>query len=165
MRFCFPLGALLALFVLSSCATSDLPPLPPTEVEGQVYELKAVDVRPQKLALTRKHATLPPGPHVVKGRWSYYEPVWNTDIYGRLTGSSIHVFTVNVYESLAGEMEVEFVVDENGRVAAVKVLRATHPEIAQKVCRTIASWNFTPAEKGGKLVKVRLRQIYNYGKQ
>ena len=51
--------------------------------------------------------------------------------------------------------DVEFVVDENGRVisAPVVVVRATSTEFGDAIAATVGSWRYQPAEKDGHPVR------------
>lgn len=151
-------SAVLVLFLFSGACLQTAPSLP-TAVEGPVYGTKDLDVKPLKLYLTRNDTRLPPSQLKIN-RVSYYEPIWTTN--GCVALAS--VLQVRTVEVLSGEAEMEYVIDENGYVAAIHILKATHPEVAAKIYKCIANWCFTPGEKDGKQVKVRLRQVYKYGK-
>jgi protein TonB len=63
---------------------------------------------------------------------------------------------------IEGELEVEFVVDIDGRVSSVQVLRSPHPTIASEARRVVSGWRFKPAKNKGVPVRVRARQVFDF---
>ena len=61
-----------------------------------------------------------------------------------------------------GTVMAEFVVDPNGVPTKIKVLDATHPELANAVMTAVAGWRFTPGIKNGKAVSARMRVPVNF---
>lgn len=56
-----------------------------------------------------------------------------------------------------GVVVVEFVVDEAGRVHAPQIASSTHTIFDEAALEAIREWKFTPGEKDGRVVKVRMR--------
>lgn len=57
---------------------------------------------------------------------------------------------------------VLYSVSEKGRAENIFVLDATSPECATAVKEAVANWNFRPARKGGKAVRVWVQQPVHY---
>lgn len=55
-----------------------------------------------------------------------------------------------------GEVTVEFVVDEAGRVLDPHVLRSSNPLFEAPTLRAVAKWRFEPGRKGGRVVRFRM---------
>jgi TonB family protein len=70
------------------------------------------------------------------------------------------------HQRLEGRVEVEFVVDERGRVdmRTVKVIESTHDLFTAAVQRALGGMRFSPAKVGGKPVRqyVRLPVIFKF---
>jgi TonB family protein len=60
---------------------------------------------------------------------------------------------------------LEFVVNENGEVAEVKVIESAGKVIDEAVVAAIRSWKYSPGVKKGTKVKVRMpfRQTFRAG--
>jgi protein TonB len=56
-----------------------------------------------------------------------------------------------------GMVEVEFVVDESGRVRDARVVRASAPEFAAPTLAAVAHWRFEPGLRQGVPVNFRMR--------
>ncbi|MBX3174779.1 MAG: energy transducer TonB [Gemmatimonadaceae bacterium] len=58
-------------------------------------------------------------------------------------------------QGITGNVELEFVVDESGRVEgpSVKVVESTNPELADAAKSVIEEIRFRPAQAGGKAVR------------
>ena len=65
---------------------------------------------------------------------------------------------------VAGRVLLQFVVDTAGRVesSSVEELAATHPLFARAARDALAGWRFLPAESGGRKVRVRLQQPFDF---
>jgi len=60
---------------------------------------------------------------------------------------------------IEGSVMVEFTVSETGDTKDIKIISAHPPKIFNRsAIRAIERWRFSPAELGGKTVKVRIRQ-------
>jgi protein TonB len=57
---------------------------------------------------------------------------------------------------LPGEVVVEFVVDEAGRVLDPHVLRSNSPLFDEPTLRAVAKWRFEPGRKDGRIVRFRM---------
>ena len=56
-----------------------------------------------------------------------------------------------------GVVEVEFIVDESGRVRDARVVRASAPEFAAPTLAAVARWRFEPGLRQGMPVNFRMR--------
>lgn len=64
---------------------------------------------------------------------------------------------------LAGRVELELVVDENGRVESVTILSATHPLFAEAAAAAVRTWRYHPPVSGeGARVAVMRRVVVNF---
>jgi len=65
---------------------------------------------------------------------------------------------------LDGRVIVEFVVDENGEVQKPQIASSNHHIFESAAIEAIRRWEFSPGEKDGEVVKVRMRMpfIFNY---
>jgi protein TonB len=63
---------------------------------------------------------------------------------------------------LAGEVWVEFAVDESGRVLHPRVVRSNDPVFDEPTLRAVAKWRFEPGRKGGRPVSFRMRVPVSY---
>jgi protein TonB len=58
---------------------------------------------------------------------------------------------------IEGEVVVEFVVDEHGRVTTPRVVRSTHPDFETPTLAAVAKWRFEPGTR--KMAPVRFRMV------
>ncbi len=56
----------------------------------------------------------------------------------------------------AGEVLVEFIVDENGRVLDPHVMHSNDPIFDAPTLRAVAKWRFEPGRKNGRVVRFRM---------
>jgi TonB family protein len=68
-------------------------------------------------------------------------------------------------QGIAGVVEVEFVVNHQGKVVNINVTKAPSTEFANEARRTIASWRFKPAKNKGIPVNMRFRQVFEFNQQ
>ena len=55
--------------------------------------------------------------------------------------------------NMTGNVDVKFLVDENGKVSRIKILKSDPPGVFDKsVLNTLPSWKFSPAKLGGEKV-------------
>lgn len=59
-------------------------------------------------------------------------------------------------QGLAGEVVVEFVVDENGRVLNPRVVRSSHAMFESATLSAVSKWRFEPGRKEGRAVRFRM---------
>lgn len=59
-------------------------------------------------------------------------------------------------EGIEGTVEVEFVVDMEGRVHSPVVLRTDHPGFVEAALRAIVKWRFEPGRCAGQVVRFRM---------
>jgi len=57
---------------------------------------------------------------------------------------------------VSGLVAVSAVIDENGKVIACEIVKATNDAFKQPALDAAKDWKFTPAKNGGKPVKVRV---------
>ncbi|MEO6245420.1 MAG: energy transducer TonB [Opitutaceae bacterium] len=57
---------------------------------------------------------------------------------------------------LSGEVLVEFIVDESGRVLDPRVVRSTDRVFEEPTLRAVAKWQFEPGRSGGRIVRFRM---------
>lgn len=59
-------------------------------------------------------------------------------------------------EGMNGEVFVDFVVDEQGRVLEPRVVKSSHPMFDEPTLRAVSKWKFEPGKQNGKVVKFRM---------
>lgn len=57
---------------------------------------------------------------------------------------------------LTGEVTVEFLVDEEGRVRGPRVVRSTNAAFEASTLRAVEKWRFEPGKKNGRTVRFRM---------
>ena len=62
-----------------------------------------------------------------------------------------------------GELEVIFVVDMDGRVTQLEIVKSPHPSFVAETRRVLGSWRFKPARNKGVPVRVRARKVFDFG--
>ncbi len=65
----------------------------------------------------------------------------------------------------SGEVLVEFMVDESGRVRDARAVRATHPVFEDAALRAVGRWVFEPGRRHGRIVAFRMAvpMVFNLG--
>ncbi|MFH1499410.1 MAG: energy transducer TonB [Verrucomicrobiota bacterium] len=63
---------------------------------------------------------------------------------------------------VTGVVQIEYIVDENGRVSEVTVVKSPDDTLSQATVDVIRKVRFSPAVKAGKNVKVRMRAAIPY---
>lgn len=61
---------------------------------------------------------------------------------------------------VSGNVMVEFIVDEQGRVVRPLIVKSSHSGFNQSSLVAIRKWRFEPGRNGGKVVKVRMRMPF-----
>jgi RNA polymerase sigma factor (sigma-70 family) len=61
-----------------------------------------------------------------------------------------------------GQAVVRYVVQADGRVANVEVVKATHPAFGEAALEALQKWAFTPAQKTGANVNVKVTMPFNF---
>ncbi len=64
---------------------------------------------------------------------------------------------------LTGEVLVEFMVDEDGRVMNVRVVRSSHATFEAPTLTAVAKWRFEPGRKNGRAVRFQMRVPVRFG--
>jgi TonB family protein len=59
-------------------------------------------------------------------------------------------------DRITGEVIMEAVVDENGRVQSVRVTRSARADLDDSAVATLKTWRFEPARQNGEAVKARI---------
>ena len=65
-------------------------------------------------------------------------------------------------KSTTGQAEVEFIVDETGRVRLPRIVSATEEVFGYAAVHAVAAWSFKPPKVGGKSAAVRVRAPFNF---
>lgn len=60
-------------------------------------------------------------------------------------------------QGISGEVTLEFLVDTQGNVRDIIVLKSTHREFEAPAVAAVQKWKFRPGRKGGKAVVTRMR--------
>jgi len=60
-------------------------------------------------------------------------------------------------KGVSGAVRVIFVVDQNGDVGDITIVKTSHEEFADAVLEVLPKWKFEPAMKDGQKVKARVR--------
>jgi len=63
---------------------------------------------------------------------------------------------------IEGFLEVLLIVDTEGKVASIEVVRTPHSLITSEARKVISTWRFKPAKNKGVPVRVRLRQVVEF---
>lgn len=64
----------------------------------------------------------------------------------------------------AGRVEVEFVVDAQGRVSSPRIVSSFNPLLNEPVIAAIKQWRFEPGQRGGKRVATKSKMPFKFGK-
>jgi protein TonB len=56
-----------------------------------------------------------------------------------------------------GEVVIQFIVDQNGDVRDVTVIKSTQREFESAAQQAVMKWKYKPGRKGGKTVSVRMQ--------
>ncbi len=62
-------------------------------------------------------------------------------------------------EGVCGEVEIEYVIDTDGTVAALSILRASRSAFEGPVRDAVSRWTFRPGRKNGRAVNTRVHQV------
>lgn len=63
---------------------------------------------------------------------------------------------------IEGTLEVILIVDTQGKVASIDVVRTPHPIITAEARKVISTWRFKPAKNKGIPVRVRMIQVVEF---
>ena len=66
------------------------------------------------------------------------------------------------HQGIPGEVVVNFLVDEQGRVSDVQVVRSTHAEFEPSTVRAVGKWRFEPGKRNGRAVRFRMSQVVSF---
>jgi protein TonB len=91
---------------------------------------------------------------------------WGTDILSldrldntprtRFQAAPVYPFRAR-RDGIRGEVQVEFVVDESGRVIDPRIIGSSDRMFEEPTLRAVARWQFEPGRRHGKVVKFRMR--------
>ena len=120
-------------------------PLPPLQPEG-LGDLRVIPL------------TLPVGPGTEDTRaWQNVIPRDALDNPPRTRFQAAPLYPFEAKRTgMTGEVQVEFVVDEQGRVTQPRVIHATHAVFEEPTLRAVARWQFEPGRKNGRVVRFRM---------
>lgn len=65
-------------------------------------------------------------------------------------------------QAKAGTVDVEYVIDAEGAVVLVQVLRSTHEAFEQSAINAVRKWKYRPGKKGGRAVNTRVQQTIRF---
>lgn len=65
-------------------------------------------------------------------------------------------------QSISGEVVVDFLVDEQGRVSDVRVVRSSQSEFEQPTVAAVQKWRFEPGKRQGRPVRFRMSQAVSF---
>jgi RNA polymerase sigma factor (sigma-70 family) len=75
------------------------------------------------------------------------------------------VYPRHLWEAgISGNVEVQFIVDVNGKVAAAQSLSSTHPDFEPAALEAIKQWEFIPGWKEPRFVNTRLNQLITFSR-
>jgi len=63
---------------------------------------------------------------------------------------------------ITGEVTIEYIVDSNGNVNQVQVIKSTQREFENAVTQAVLKWKFKPGKKGGRAVNTRVAQSFPF---
>ena len=63
---------------------------------------------------------------------------------------------------IEGTLEVIIIIDTQGKVSSVEVVRSPHASITNAARKVIAAWRFKPARNKGVPVRMRVRQVIEF---
>jgi TonB family protein len=63
---------------------------------------------------------------------------------------------------LHGEVVVQFIVDENGRVIEAATIRSAHPELARLAVEAVRKWTFRPAMRDGHPIRTVIQNPISF---
>lgn len=73
----------------------------------------------------------------------------------RVQNPPVYPFSLKA-SGISGEVVVEFVVDERGRVTHPRILRSTHPDFESATLSAVSKWRFEPGTRKMKPVSFRM---------
>jgi protein TonB len=140
-----------------------LPVLPEPPAPALANEVP-MPLPPSSVALTHDRASIPTGPiGVPEGSdhgYSHGPGFVRSDLLDNPPRPRAQLAPVYPSEArrrgLAGEVVVEFLVDETGRVLDPHVLSSKSPLFDDATLRAVAQWRFEPGRRGGRIVRFRM---------
>jgi len=63
---------------------------------------------------------------------------------------------------VSGEVVVDFMVDEQGRVSDVRVVRSSHSDFERPTVAAVEKWRFEPGKRHGRAVRFRMSQAVSF---
>jgi len=155
----------------------DEPPPPPEQEEKQ--EPPELDKPPPKLSLDQLEVSLNPGTGgALSGDFAMpdfgdvnQEDLGTSDVFNLDEVDSPPRAATQVKftyprkarrRNITGVVKIEYIVDENGKVADVTIVESPSEILSEATAEAIRDVRFSPATKGGRPVKVRMRASVPY---
>jgi len=131
--------------------------VPPTRTDV-VTHLNVIPARTFDFGVEGGRGTISAGAHIA-GSGDLDEPPRT-----RLQAAPLFPYAAR-REGLGGEVLVEFVVDEAGRVRDARAVRTTHPVFEDAAVRAVGRWVFEPGRRHGRVVAFRMAVpiVFNVG--
>jgi protein TonB len=63
---------------------------------------------------------------------------------------------------ISGEVTAQFIVDSNGSVVQVQIIKTSQHEFEDPVTRALYKWKFRPGKKGGRAVNTKMEQTFPF---
>jgi TonB family protein len=63
---------------------------------------------------------------------------------------------------ISGDVTVELLIDSQGNVAEVRVMRSSQPEFEESAIMAVMQWKFDPGQKNGRVVNTRATQLIKF---
>ncbi len=96
------------------------------------------------------------GPGTRDGRRIVFSPTaLDNEPRTRVQNAPVYPFSLKA-NGISGEVIVEFVVDERGRVVNPRILRSTHPDFETATLNAVSKWRFEPGTRRMKPVSFKM---------
>ena len=168
---------------ISSTDASEAPPppppedLPPPPEEQEEQEAPEMEEPPPPMTLSQLEMALNPGSGNAMGDFGFGDFDTGIDALGDMEIFDLAdvdkqprpLFQVSPnypyslkQAKIEGWVQLEWVIDANGKVLRPRVIKSSHREFNQPAIESIMRSKWKPAEKGGKPVMVRVRQRMDF---
>ncbi len=151
--------------------------LPPPPEENEELEKPEVEEPPPPMTLSQLEMALNPGSGNAMGDFGFGDFDSGIDALGdmeifdlrdvdKLPRALFQVEPNYPYSlkqaKISGWVQLEWIIDENGKVLKPRVVKSSHREFNQPAIESIMRSKWSPARKGGKTVKVRVIQRMDF---
>ena len=151
--------------------------LPPPPEENEELEKPEVEEPPPPMTLSQLEMALNPGSGNAMGDFGFGDFDSGIDALGdmeifdlrdvdKLPRALFQVEPNYPYSlkqaKISGWVQLEWIIDENGKVLKPRVVKSSHREFNQPAIESIMRSNWSPARKGGKAVNVRVTQRMDF---